>query len=274
MIKLLFISGLCSAFLCSAEAKESVFLAPHRAIYDLQLDDISNGTTILGMSGRMVYEFTGSACQGYTTRFRFVNRLYLENMPTRLTDQQITSYETGDGREFRFSVIEKIGQSLSNDVRGAAERTEDGIIVELKKPKKGVYKLAMADFPIMHLKAIIRQAKASRYFYYGAIFDGTNNANKVRTESVVIGEKKISTSHAETENLRKLDGKSYWPVTVSYFDDENNKGGLPGYRTSFLLYENGVMRDLRINYGNFSVRSKLENFELFDAVKDLGNCEH
>ncbi|WP_026088016.1 cell envelope integrity EipB family protein [Bartonella rattimassiliensis] len=274
MIRSLFIVILYSVFLCTVKAEEPIFIVPHRAIYDFHLDSVSHEMTISGMSGRMVYELTGSACQGYSTRFRFISRIHIEDMPVRLTDQQTTSYETGDGRTFHFNITDQEGEEIAHRAEGIAERTQDGLTVILKKPKEKTYKLAMAEFPMMQLKNIIRNAKAGHHFYNVTVFDGTNKADKVIKESIVIGEKKTLLSDSETEEMRKLDEEEYWPVIISYFDDGENKDGLPIYRSSFLLHENGVMRDLHIDYGTFSVRAKLSSLEFLELGKDLGRCEN
>ncbi len=274
MIRSLFVIILYVILLCTAKAEETVFVVPHRAIYDFQLDSVSHEMTISGMSGRMVYELTGSACQGYTTRFRFISRIHSEDMPIHLTDQQTTSYETGDGRTFRFSVTDQVGQEVARRSEGVAERIQDGIVVKLKKPKEKEYKLATAEFPIMQLKNIIRHAKAGHHFYYVTVFDGTDKADKVIKESVVIGEKKTLLSDSETEEMKKLDEEKYWPITISYFDDVEKKDGLPIYRTSFLLHENGVMRNLQIDYGTFAVRAKLNSLEFLDLEKNNDQCKY
>ena len=77
-------------------------LVPHRAVYDLALDTASERSGITGLTGRMVYEFNGSACEGYTTNFRFVTRIDMEEQPQRVTDQQTTTFEGADGKNFRF----------------------------------------------------------------------------------------------------------------------------------------------------------------------------
>lgn len=274
MFRSLFILILYIVLLCTARAEESIFIAPHRAIYDFQLDSVSHEMAISGMTGRMVYELTGSVCQGYTTRFRFISRIHIEDMPVRLTDQQTTSYETGDSRTFHFSVTDQVGQEVAHRTEGTAERIRDGIIVKLKKPKEEEYKLATVEFPVMQLKNIIRHAKAGRHFYYTTVFDGTDKADKVIKESVVIGEKMLPLSDAESKKIGKLNEEKTWPVTISYFDDVEKKDGLPVYRTSFLLYENGVMRDLRVDYGTFAVRAKLNSLKFLEVEKNPNQCKH
>ena len=50
----------------------SVKLAPHRAIYEMKLGDARSGSGVTDLSGRMVFEISGSACEGYTQNMRFV----------------------------------------------------------------------------------------------------------------------------------------------------------------------------------------------------------
>lgn len=45
-------------------------LQPHRAVYDISLNKANERSGITGISGRMVYEFDGSQCDGYTVKFR------------------------------------------------------------------------------------------------------------------------------------------------------------------------------------------------------------
>lgn len=87
--------------LSGATAAYANALVPHRAVYDLELKDASDRSGIAGMYGRMVYEFNGSACAGYTVSFRFVTQVDTGE-EVRLTDQQTTTYEDLKNGNFRF----------------------------------------------------------------------------------------------------------------------------------------------------------------------------
>ena len=54
-----------------------------------------------------------------------------------------------------------------------------------------------------------------------------------------------------------------WPVTISYFD-RSKQGGeqTPVYTIKFELYENGVSRDLLLDYGDFAIRGTMSTLEL------------
>ena len=94
-------------------------LLPHRAVYDLSLDRASDRSGINGITGRMVYEFAGSVCEGYTTTFRFVMRLETDDA-SRLSDQQTTTYEDGAGKVFQFVNKMYLDNMLDREVKGVA----------------------------------------------------------------------------------------------------------------------------------------------------------
>ena len=55
--------------------KEPNKLAAHRAIYEMTLDDARSASGITGIDGRMVFEFTGSECDGYSLNMRMVTQM-------------------------------------------------------------------------------------------------------------------------------------------------------------------------------------------------------
>jgi hypothetical protein len=255
-----------SAFLAADAASAARLLAPHRAVYDLALDKASDRSGITGLSGRMVYEFNGSACDGYTVTFRFVTRINTTDM-TRVTDQQTTTYEDGEGKSFSFVTKSYADQALEKEVRGTATREPSGVKVELEKPEQQSVELDASMFPTQHLVDLLDKADGGDNFYETSLFDGSEDANKAMTTTVVIGKKaEGGKDDPEAPALASLDKEKVWPVDIAYFD-ESKKGGeeLPEYRISFKLHDNGVTRDLVMDYGEFSMTGKLVNLKLFDA---------
>lgn len=273
MLKILFIVIFSTASFGFAQAADKIVMVPHLAIYDLQLENAADKSGISGLVGRMAYEFNGSSCEGYTTRFRFVTRINMADAPTRLTDQQATSFESGNGKEFRFVSKTIIDHEVTSETDGVAKIVKDDLVVNLKKPKESEIKLKSAVFPTVQTEDVIRQAKAGHHFYRTLLFDGSDDADRLTEATVVVGEKEKAKSDSETKLMGKMAGEPYWPVTISYFNDDENQDGLPVYRTSFLLYENGITRNLIMDYGNFSIRGKLETFKLFNDNSANSNCK-
>ncbi|WP_027166240.1 cell envelope integrity EipB family protein [Mesorhizobium sp. WSM3224] len=265
----LFLAAAClSAALPMAPALAVPALQAHRAVYDLTLSKASDRSGITGITGRMVYEFNGSACEGYTVKFRFVTQI-ATNDNTRLTDQQTTTFEDAEGKTFSFVTKSFVDQNLDKEVKGMATREPKGLKVDIDKPEKGSLELAATQFPTQHLVELIGKAEKGENFYQTNLFDGSEDANKVMTTTVIVGKKTdAEKTDPEAPALAKLASDKYWPVDIAYFDD-TGKGGeeVPEYRISFKLHENGITRDLVMDYGDFSMTGKLVNLSLFDQTK-------
>jgi EipB-like len=57
-----------------ATQSTSAELAAHRALYELSPSRVDHVATVVPMDGRLAYELTGSACDGYTVNYRIANR--------------------------------------------------------------------------------------------------------------------------------------------------------------------------------------------------------
>ena len=66
--------------------------------------------------------------------------------------------------------------------------------------------------------------------------------------------------------------EKFWPVDIAYFD-ETTEGGedTPEYRISFKLHENGLTRDLEMDYGDFVISGKLVDLAVFEP-DDKSTC--
>src|SRR5262249_61017779 len=60
----------------AAPPADRVLLAPHRAIYDLRLAKSHGSRGIEAIRGRILYDFSGNACDGFELRFRQVTEMY------------------------------------------------------------------------------------------------------------------------------------------------------------------------------------------------------
>jgi hypothetical protein len=257
--------------LIAAPAFAAAPLVPHRAVYDLVLDEASDRSGITGLSGRMVYEFNGSACEGYTVKFRFVTQIDTSES-SRLTDQQTTTFEDADGKTFSFVTKSFTDQTLERELKGTARREADGLKVDIEKPEKNSVELERTQFPTQHLVELIGKANTGENFYETSIFDGSEDGDEVMTTTVVVGEKEpVEKSDPEAPALAGLAKEKFWPVDIAYFDEATEGGEeVPEYRISFKLHENGLTRDLVMDYGDFSMTGKLVNLALFDPAPQ--NC--
>ena len=80
-------------------------LLPHRAVYDISLDNASSSSNIASVSGRLVFEVTGSSCEGFTVNSRFVTEVNDQDGGRRVTDLRSSTYENAGAAPCRYLVI-------------------------------------------------------------------------------------------------------------------------------------------------------------------------
>src|SRR3981189_25212 len=106
-------------------------LLSHQALYKLSLLKSRGSAAINSARGRILYNFSGSACEGYTSEFRQGSELDSGEKVT-LSDLRSTSWEDGAGKSYRFKIDSRMNESDSTPVDGIAERSGDHIDVKLK----------------------------------------------------------------------------------------------------------------------------------------------
>ena len=142
------------------------------------------------VSGRMVYELTGSVCEGYTQNMRFVTQMTNQGGTTMITDLRSSSWEEGSGRRFRFNSSQFRDEKPTEATAGDAARanTADDIKVELTKPaKKGLSLSARVYFPIQHSIAVLQAAKMGKASFRADLYDGSEKGEKVYDTVSIIG---------------------------------------------------------------------------------------
>lgn len=241
-------------------------LVPHRAVYDLELKDAAEKAGIKAMYGRMVYEFTGSECEGYTVNFRFVTETEVGE-EKRISDQRSTTFEDIKGGRFEFESQSYTDDRLDKEVQGLAEDHADKVSVDLTAPSEKQVDLQPSRFPTEHMLEVIRTARSGKHFFEARIFDGSDNGDKtVFTTTVVGSPTAVQPGDPDAKSAGRLKDDKTWPVTIAYFNDEK-ADGLPTYRMSFKLYDNGVSRDLTMDYGDFALSGHLVKLDFLPESK-------
>jgi len=247
----------------TAMAQERVDLIPHRAVYDLALAGSSGTRGVESARGRIAFDFGGDACDGYTLTYRQVTELASGESGARTSDLSSTTFESPDGRAMRFR-IENRGGGPGETIDGEAERQADGRVqVRLRQPRRETLTVyGTPVFPTTHIRRLIEAARRGETTLSVAVFDGTEGGKKVYDTFGVIG-RKIEPGQGGVEEAARHDtlkGVARWPVTLSYYPPGSGER-VPAYTLSFELYENGVSRALRLDYGDFALTGDLKSYD-------------
>jgi hypothetical protein len=241
-------------------------LLPHEAVYDLSLDAGTSSDTISDAEGRMVYEFSGSRCDGFNTKLRFVTRISDSDGNARLTDVATSTFEDPDGKSFSFATKSYVDGTLTEDSTGSAEREDGKLHVTMAKPKSRRFDIAPRfQFPSQHLARIIDAASRGEHFVQVDLFDGSEKGEKPYATAAVIGAVNTGADNlgdAAAAEAAGIAGVRHWPVSLSYFDEGVAGEQKPSYQLSFIIYENGVTRRMRLDYGSFALTGKLVRLDM------------
>jgi len=273
---LIFLTPFSPARAQGAAPGAAVVLVPHRAIYDLSLGETRGDSQIAAVSGRIVYDFSGNACQGYSLDFRQVSELDSGEGKVSTSDLRSTTWEGADAKNFKFTSQNFVDQNLLDAVDGRAEHDATKTTVDLDKPQQESLKLDPGVvFPTEHMIRAIKAARAGKTILNFPVYDGSDTGDKVFNTLTVIG-KKLAPNERNHDDAAahepKLAAVPRWPVTISYFDKgkaDDSGEQTPVYSIGFELYENGISRALTLDYNDFVVQGKLTALE----IKEQKPCQ-
>jgi hypothetical protein len=251
-------------------AAGSVNLAPHIAIYDLTLTSSRGKRALESVRGRIVYDFSGSSCEGYALQFRQVTELDSGEGKVALSDLRTTTWEEAEGKSFRFKSQNYMDQQQIGEVDGSADRERSEVAVKLSKPEDKKFDAGKVVFPTEHMRLLIEAARVGKTLLEVQVYDGSETGEKIYQSLSVIGhriepDKKLDDAAADQDTLA---GLARWPVTISYFDkaakkaDDQPSEQTPVYAISFEMYENGISRALKLDYGDFVIDGKMTSLDV------------
>jgi hypothetical protein len=251
---------------------QATALAAHRAVYDLKLATTRGKRALQAVRGRILYDFSGSACEGYALQFRQVSELDSGEGKTAVSDLRATSWEEGAAKKLRFHSQNFMDDRLRETIDGQAERDGGAVAVQLSKPSEKTFDLkADVVFPTEHVFLIIAAARQGKTLLQVAVYDGSDNGEKIYDTLSVIGRPIAPGDQKPSDAIAKqtvFGTLTRWPVTISYFDRaaaEKSGEQTPVYAITFELYENGVSRALMLDYGDFVLSGEMTSIEMKDS---------
>jgi hypothetical protein len=259
----------CAVPIAAPAQNPPIVLAAHRAIYDLSLAYTRGNSPVEAVRGRILYDFDGNACSGYSLEFRQVSEIDNGEGKVSTSDLRSTTWEGGDAKSFTFKSQNFLNDSLIDAVDGRADHGAKATAIDLRKPQRKKFRFDReVVFPTEHMVRAIAAGRAGKTILSFPVYDGSDTGDKIFNTLTVVGHKipageRIPDDPSGKEP--KLADMARWPVTISYF--AKNKASdsgeqTPDYALSFELYENGISRALMLDYNDFVVKGKLTSLEL------------
>ena len=244
------------ALLSAARGAE---ISPHRALYSMTLGSTRTDSGVVDATGTMDYEW-GETCDGWTIEQRYRLKMhYAESRDVDIASSFVT-WESKDGLRYRFNQQQTRNGERDQEIRGEArlDGPGKGGVAEFTKPQPHTLKLAPGVlFPSAHTILLIDAAREGKTFISRQVFDGAADENAVQV-SAVIGTK--VTADPASAKLSPLLERQGWYVRLAFFPVDAH-AEQPDYELGMRLLDNGVSRDMMIDYGDYSIRAKLDDIE-------------
>ena len=243
-------------FAGSADAAEIV---AHRALYTMSLMRAGSNSGVTAAKGTMAYQW-GETCDGWTVEQRYrLNMGYAESSDVAISSNFVT-WESRDGLRYRFNQKETRNGTDQDEIRGAAnlEAAGKGGTAEFEKPADKSFALpAGVLFPSAHTILLIDKAQAGESFISKQVFDGSTVENAALVSAVIGPRIEPDAAAAKQSPLLNRPG---WRVRLAFFPADP-KADKPDYELGMLLLDNGVSRDMVIDYGDYAISAKLDDIE-------------
>jgi hypothetical protein len=258
-------AGIAIVLSASAQASgavaEPAALLSHRVVYELTLGKADGARAPAAARGLIVYDFEGSACEGYTTTFRQMTEIQPQEGETKSSDMTSTVHEEAGGEVMRFRIDSRQGGREGSRVQGEAERSPGGLSIALAQPVREKVDLGVeAIFPTQQTLGVLAAARAGQNTYEVKMFDGSDSGKKIYDTMTVIGKPRMEETSEPAAQDEALRGRTRWPVSTSFFE-EGQADRPPAYVLSYELYDNGVSRALKLDYGDFVLTGEMKKFE-------------
>jgi hypothetical protein len=251
--------ALCALAVFCAATAGAAEIAPHRALYTMTLGRTTGDASVIGANGTMAYQW-GEVCDGWTVEQRYRLKMGYSETPDVSIASNFVTWEAKDGLSYRFNQKETRNGTGDEEIRGTAklDGPDKGGTADFEKPEGKSFKLPDGMlFPSAHTIFLIDKAKAGEVFISKQIFDGATVENAVLV-SAVIGPKVAPDPEAAKKS--PLLNRPGWHVRLAFFPADA-KVEKPDYELGMLLLDNGVSRDMVIDYGDYAIHATLDDIE-------------
>jgi hypothetical protein len=237
----------------------AVDIAPHRALYSMSLGTAKQNSSVVAARGSMVFEW-GETCDGWTVEQRYKLRMhYAEDSEVEITSNFIT-WESKDGLRYRFYQKKLKNGELDDETRGEArlDGKGKGGKVEFSKPNASTLDLAPGViFPTAHTLLLLERAEAGEQFIAQPVFDGASDENAAVVSAVIGGAQNAA---AEEPVKNPLLARPSWRIRLAFFPADSD-AEKPDYELGMRLLDNGISRDMVLDYSDFVIKAKLDEIE-------------
>ncbi|MBM3558851.1 MAG: DUF1849 family protein [Alphaproteobacteria bacterium] len=254
------LAGLLAGAACLATAAPAaaVDLAPYRAFYELSLANAFGRSAIIGATGAMTAEWLQS-CEGWVAVQRLRMVLETDEGQRLDTDLNMSSFESSDGKSYRFTWRTSRNGGEEERFQGTVRRDAPGTggSASYSEPSETEIDLPTGTmFPIEHTRALVDAAARGDRLLTVPFFDGPRPDKSPFLASALI----MGAARPAAATDEGLLNHRWWPVRIAFFERDRAVAE-PDFEMTAKLQDNGVVREFVFDYGEFSLVARLSRIE-------------
>ena len=261
--------ALCAAavavVLSLAGQAEAANFLPHRAIYALTLaKDQTDFGAVVDARGKLQFEWE-DVCDGWSVRQR------TQIIVTHKDDSEVAfgwslnSWESKDGLSYRFFIRRLLADGENLETRGSAQLESEGGVgqASFTAPEEREIELPRGTiFPTRHSLDVIAAVESGEVPLWRVVFDGSGDEGlygiNVALARDLPPEMKATIDSPLVRDLRS------WRVGVAYFGMDSDSAE-PEFEQEMRLFPNGVVDQLLLDYGEFTLDASLADLQELPA---------
>ncbi len=251
--------------LVPARAAEASSFLPHRAIYALSLsDEKTDFGAVVDARGKLQFEWE-DVCDGWAVRQR------TQIIVTHKDDSEIAfgwtlnSWESKDGLSYRFFIRRMLPEGGSREVRGSATLEAEGGAgsATFTLPEERQIELPRGTiFPTRHSEQVVAAVESGETPLWRVVFDGSSDDGLYGINVALARDLPRDTEASIDSPL--IRGLPSWRVGLAYFHMESDSAA-PSFEQDMRLFANGVVDELLLDYGDFTLDAALADLQELPA---------
>lgn len=239
---------------------------PHRAIYGLSLVRSRSGTSsVTHAVGKLEFSWS-DVCDGWAVKQRtHINLTNLDGSEIQF-GWTLSSWEAKDGLSYRFFIRRLFGSGSSQELRGEAHLTAAGEPGEAvySQPEDMALELPKGTiFPTQHSLILLEAASRGRFPLWRVVFDGTGDEGGLFGINAALVHA-LPPSADPSFDFPLINDVRSWRMSMAHFALEN-RSGEPAHEQELRLYQNGIVDELVLDYGDFALDAKLAELKALSA---------
>lgn len=248
-------------------------ILPHKAYYEIKLAPqkcfSDSDDDIVDVNGHMSIQVLDTG-DGWAMEQESTLIAYDSTGEGEQTSTTILSWESKDGRRYRFHIKTVRNGELAEEIEGDAFKAPDGksCIVNYVNPENLSLSLpGNVLFPINHLVHSVHAAKEHRSILSDVVFDGNSETHQAVDVNTTISETHKPNLIIENQSGCPFTPHRAWEMNMAVYPI-GSKNPEPDYEISQKVMDvgekSGVFENMVLDYGTFKVQATIKKIELFN----------